>query len=243
VQVKQRCVLAELLDDMAPEDPLAQESRRDLQRIHIAMGTLASLRRALARLRLSARPRRILELGAGDGTLLLRLAHTLAADWPDVELTLLDRHDLIGKDVRAAYRGLGWQVSVVTTDVLDWAHARGAQHYDLCVTALFLHHFAERELANVLAAVAARADAFIACEPRRNTWAWLGSRLVGVIGGNRITRSDAVSSVAAGFAGLELSRSWPDPDNRWALEEWHAFPFTHCFLAQARDLRPNVAGS
>ena len=83
----------------------------------------------------------------------------------------------------------------------------------------------------------------MACEPRRDTWAWLGSRLVGVIGGNRITRSDAVSSVAAGFAGLELSRAWPDPDNRWALEERRAFPFTHCFLAQARDPRPDVAGS
>jgi hypothetical protein len=243
VQAKQRCVLPELLDEMAPDDPLAQRSRRDLQRIHIAMGTLATLRRALARLRFSPRPRRILELGAGDGTLLLRLARTLATRWPEVELSLLDRHDLIDGETRAAYRRLGWHVSVVTTDVLDWAHARSAQHYDLCVTTLFLHHFAERELAQVLAAVAARSDAFVACEPRRDTWAWLGSRLVGVIGGNRITRSDAVSSVAAGFAGLELTRAWPDPDHRWALEERHAFPFTHCFVAQVRDPRADVAGS
>jgi hypothetical protein len=227
---------------MAPDDPLAQESRRDLQRIHIAMRTLTTLRRALARLRSSPRPRRILELGAGDGTLLLRLARTLAVQWPDVELTLLDRHDLIGRETRAAYRSLGWHVSVVTTDVLDWTHTGSAQHYDLCVAALFLHHFAGRELAEILAAVSARADAFVACEPRRDTWAWLGSRLVGVIGGNRITRSDAVSSVAAGFAGLELSRAWPDPDNCWALQEWRAFPFTHCFLARARDPRSVVAG-
>jgi hypothetical protein len=238
-----RIVLPELLDDMAPDDPLAQRSRRDLQRIHIVMGTLATLRRALARLRLSPRPRRILELGAGDGTLLLRLARTLAAHWPDVELTLLDRQDLIGRETREAYRGLGWHVSVVTTDALGWARTRCARHYDLCVTALFLHHFAEQELGEVLAAVAARSDAFVACEPRRDAWAWLGSRLVGVIGGNRVTRSDAVSSVAAGFAGHELSLAWPDPDNRWALQEWRAFPFTHCFSAHALDPLPDVVCS
>jgi SAM-dependent methyltransferase len=235
-----RIVLAEILDDIDPDHPLARRSRRDLQRIHIVMGTLATLRRALARLRLSPRPRRILELGAGDGTLLLRLARTLAAEWSDVELTLLDRQDLIGRETREAYRDLGWQVSVVTTDVLGWARTQCTPHYDLCVTTLFLHHFREPELSEVLAAVAARSDAFVACEPRRDAWGWLGGRLVGLIGGNRITRSDAVTSVAAGFAGHELSLAWPDPDNRWALVEWRAFPFTHCFSAHALDPVPDV---
>jgi hypothetical protein len=237
-----RTVSPELLDDMAPDDPLAQRSRRDLRRIHIAMGTLVTLRRALARLRLSRPPRRILELGAGDGTLVLRLARTRAALWPGVELTLLDRHDLLSTQTREAYRSLGWQVSVLTTDVLVWAHTQSARRYDLCVTALFLHHFAEQELGAILAAVAARTDAFVACEPRRDAWTRLGSRLVGVLGGNRVTRSDAVSSVAAGFSGRELSRAWPDASHGWALEEWRAFPFTHGFSARARGRLPRGAG-
>jgi hypothetical protein len=143
MSASRRVVLPELLDGMDPDDPLARQSRRDLQRIHVVMGTLATLRRALARLRLSPRPRRILELGAGDGTLLLRVARKLAAEWPDVELTLLDRLDLVGSETREAYRGLGWHVSVVTTDVLAWARARCLQRYDLCMTTLFLHHFAD----------------------------------------------------------------------------------------------------
>jgi Methyltransferase domain len=234
-----RIVSPELLDDMAPDDPLAQRSRRDLQRIHIVMGTLATLRRALARLQLPQVPRRLLELGAGDGTLVLHLARTLAARWPGVELTLLDRHNLVSKETRESYRSLGWQVSVLTTDILSWARTPCPQHYDLCVTALFLHHFAEQHLSEILASVAARSNAFVACEPRRDAWTELGSRLVGVIGGNRVTRADAVTSVAAGFAGRELSEAWPDASNDWELEEWRAFPFTHCFSARPRDRPPD----
>lgn len=230
-----RTVLPELLDHLAPGDPLAQRSRRDLQRVHVAMGTLTTLRRAIARLKLSHPPRRIMELGAGDGTLLLRLARALAPNWPGVELTLLDRHDLVSTATREAYIRLEWRVSVLNTDILSWAHTPCAQHYDLCVTSLFLHHFAAQELGEILAAVVARSDAFVACEPRRDAWTRLGSRLVGVIGGNRVTRSDAISSVAAGFAGLELSRAWPEPANNWTLKESAAFPFTHCFTARARD--------
>jgi hypothetical protein len=228
-------VLPELLDQLSPDDPLAQRSRRDLQRIHKVMGTLSTLRRALLPLHRSHPPRRILELGAGDGTLLLRLAQILAQRWPGVALTLLDRHDLISGATREAYGGLGWRVSVLPTDVLCWARTASAEHYDLCVSALFLHHFAGQELSDILAAVAARSDAFLAFEPRRDAWTRLGSRLVGVIGGNRVTRADAVSSVAAGFAGDELTGSWPDTSRRWVLAESRVFPFTHCFSARAHS--------
>ena len=229
-----RIVESELLDEMDPQYPRAQRSRRDLRRIHSFMGTPAILRAAIARLGLSASPRRILELGAGDGTLLLRLARAFAHRWPTVELTLLDRQDLLSTETRKAYATLGWRVSVATMDVLDWAKAPDPAHYDLCVTTLFLHHFREQELRAILAAVAACSEAFVACEPRRDAWGWLGSRMVGAIGGNRITRSDAVTSVAAGFAGHELRLAWPDFPDSWELRESRAFPFTHCFSARAR---------
>jgi hypothetical protein len=229
MNASRRLVEAEILDEMDPADPRARRSRRDLQRIHRFMGTLLILRRAASRL--SPRPQRILELGAGDGTLLLRLARAMHTQWPDVELTLLDRQDLITGVTHEAYRQLGWRVSVITADVVDWARAPGTQQHDLCVTTLFLHHFEQPHLGEVLAAVAARSRAFIACEPRRNAWGWVGSRLVGATGGNRVTRSDAITSVAAGFSGKELSMSWPDGGPRWHLEESQALLFTHRFVA------------
>jgi Methyltransferase domain len=227
-----RTVLPELLDHLDPDDPVAQRSRRDLQRIHVVMGTLRTLRGAIGRFRLPYPPRRILELGAGDGTLLLRLARSQASGWPSVELTLLDQHDLVSAQTRAGYEALGWRVTVLKMDVVAWARGSWARHHDLCLTSLFLHHFKGPELTDILDAVAARAVAFVACEPRRDPWSHLGSRLVGLIGGNHVTRSDAVSSVAAGFTEHEISWHWPA--GSWVLDERRVLPFTHLFTAQAQ---------
>ena len=43
----QRVVAAETLDGLAESDPAAQRSRRDLRRIHVAMGTRGIVTRAL----------------------------------------------------------------------------------------------------------------------------------------------------------------------------------------------------
>jgi hypothetical protein len=232
-----RRVLPELLDEMAADDPRAYRSRRDLQRVHYAMATLSILCRALGRLQLPAQPLRILELGAGDGTLLLRLARALRHRWTDVDLTLLDRLDIVTTETREGYRKLGWRVEVERAEVLAWTQESIAQRYDLCIATLFLHHFEASSLRDLLRAIASRTNAFIACEPRRNWFAHLGSRLVGVIGGNDVTREDAVTSVAAGFTDLELTAMWPKTEQMWVIDEYSARPFSHCFIAACTRTR------
>jgi SAM-dependent methyltransferase len=226
-----RMVLPELLDELSPSDPRASRSRRDLQRVHRAMGSLSILSRAVMRLRLAAPPKRILELGAGDGSLLLRFAQARKLELRGVALTLLDRHDLLSAETRNAYEQLGWELTVLRGDALSWAAERQSQRYDLCITSLFLHHFDTGALNLLMAAIAANADAFVACEPRRNAVAWLGSRLIGALGVNGVTRADAVKSVAAGFTHQELSSIWPRAEDGWILREFAAPPFTHCFTA------------
>jgi len=226
-----RSVLPELLDQLPPDNPLALRSRRDLRRIHVLMRTEFALRSAIDKLRLDAPPQRILELGCGDGSLLLKLARKMAVDWPGVELSLLDRHDLVTPETRRAFLDIGWRISLLKEDVLDWARAPPRQTYDVCLATLFLHHFDTQQLSEILAAVAARTNAFIACEPRRDPWTRLGSRMVALIGGNRVTREDAVTSVAAGFTGSELTLAWPNTGATWRIEELRSFPFTHRFSA------------
>jgi SAM-dependent methyltransferase len=226
-----RIVLPELLDELPPSDPRASRSRRDLQRVHRAMGSLSILSRAIRRLRLASPPTRILELGAGDGSLLLRFAQAQKFELRGVALTLLDRHDLVSAGTRTAYERLGWELTVLRGDALSWAVERPSARFDLCVTSLFLHHFDTGELHHLMAAIAANADAFVACEPRRNAAAWIGSRLIGALGVNGVTRADAVKSVAAGFTRQELSSIWPQAEDGWILREFAAPPFMHCFTA------------
>lgn len=206
-------------------------SRGDLRRVHRAMGTVSILRRAIEKWRLDPPPRSIVELGAGDGTLLLRLAHALQPPWRGVELTLIDRHDLLSPVTREAYRRLDWRVTVRCGDAIVWAREPSAAPYDLCVAALFLHHFQAADLAVLLAGVARRSSAFVACEPRRDLLGRLGSACIGLLGANAVTREDAVTSVAAGFAGDELTTVWPRTPDPWILEEYRALPFTQCFSA------------
>lgn len=226
-----RHISPERLDDLEPNDPRAQRSRRDLQRVHRAMGSLTILKHAIRTSMGRAQPRTILELGAGDGSLLLRLARTLRPQWTGVQLTLLDRHNLVSDQTRAAFSRLGWSVSTLCADVNEWARLPSEKYYDFCCATLFLHHFDSFELQCLLSHIAARTKAFIACEPRRCGLARIGSYLVGCLGANEVTREDAVKSVAAGFDGFEIGALWPNPDCSWLIDEYAARPFTHCFVA------------
>jgi hypothetical protein len=237
-----RVVTAETLDHLAPDDPAAMRSRRDLVRVHRAMGTRAIVSRgwqALVSPQRARSPLRILELGAGDGTLLLGVARSLAPRWPQVQLTLLDRQDIVSPATLAGYAALGWAAQAQVADVLGWASQPEPSvpgvpgpHWDLITTTLFLHHFEGAPLDLLLAAAAARSHRFFACEPNRAWLALAGSHLVGLIGANAVTREDAVLSVHAGFHDKEISARWQLDDKDWQLREYAAGLFSHCFSAR-----------
>jgi hypothetical protein len=236
-----RRVLPEVLDSLHSQDPEAIRSRRDLRTVHRAMGTRRILLRALARLRSTwptGRPLRVLELGAGDGTQLLQVARSLQPEWPAVELTLLDRQAVLSPATQQAYRALGWNAQACVGDVFDvdlWRSDpafAAVRRWDLVLVNLFLHHFDEAPLQGLLADIAASADRVLACEPRRTGLAWAGSHLVGLLGVNAVTRTDAVLSVQAGFRAQEISDHWPCANPAWCLREYPAGLFSQVFSAQ-----------
>jgi hypothetical protein len=237
-----RLVAEETLDRLAPDDPQAMRSRRDLVRVHRAMRTRSIVAQAWQELVApgpSQAPLRILEIGAGDGSLLLGVARALAPRWPPVQLTLLDRQDIVSAATRAGYAELGWAVQVQRVDVLVWAEQPGAAvsgpalaPWDLITATLFLHHFGRSQLELLLAAVASRSQRFFACEPKRSWLPLAGSHLVGAIGAGAVTREDAVLSVHAGFRGDELSALWPRVGGAWQTRESGAGLFSHCFSAR-----------
>lgn len=217
----QRIVTPELLDHLPPDDPSAIASRRDLARINGLMRQQAIMVRAL---KAFPAPALLVDLGGGDGRFLLGVARRL--HWPNIRAAIADRQAIVTDQTRADFARLGWDCQSVTGDIFDTLPQLKP---GIVIANLFLHHFADAELARLLALVAAQAKGFVACEPRRNRIALAASRLVGAIGANSVTRHDAVASVKAGFNDRELSALWPG----WKTAEHFAWPFTHLFAAHA----------
>lgn len=224
-----RRVEPEWLDRLAADDPRARRTRHDLRRINRAMSTLSIVVDGLDRLVDGRVPKTILDLGAGDGSLMLRVAKQRKSRWPDVAVTLLDRQKSVDALTLAGIRATGWRSDIVTADVLEWLAAPATSRWDLVVANLFVHHFTDEQLARLFAGLASRARAFFCCEPRRSRFALTGSRLVGLLGAGPVARFDAVTSVHAGFTGGELTALWPA--DGWRMNEYDAGLFSHCFAA------------
>jgi SAM-dependent methyltransferase len=244
-----RILEPETLDHLAPDDPAAQRARRDLRRVNAFMGARGILERALEKALATSdgtvggigRRLRILEIGCGDGRLMLEVARHRGDRWPEVELDLLDRQPIVDAGTIAAYEAAGWQARARIADVLDWAADReSTERWDVVVANLFLHHFDGDGLHRLLAGCARRADALAACEPRRSRFALGASHLIFFLGANAVTRRDGVLSVRAGFVGHELGDAWQakpagddafEPPSAWQLDEYDDGLFTHVFCA------------
>ena len=228
----------ELLDMLPADDSRAKRARRDLQRVNIIMGQAAIWKRIMKIAALPQAPRVIVELGAGDGTLMLRLARTWVAQWPHVKLYLVDRQPAIAGATLDVFKSLGWNAEAVVAEATDWLTRMPPA--DIIVTNLFLHHFDDAPLADLLRRIAQKTHVFVACEPRRSKTALIGSQLLGLIGCGPVARYDAVVSVRAGFTGAELSALWPEK-HRWQVHEHGAGLFGHCFLARRNSVTDSPA--
>ena len=251
-----RIVEPELLDELPPGDPRAAGSRRDLRRLNTWMRNHAIMANALQTAGNGRTPRQIIELGAGDGSFLLRVAQLVTGNgtpasgtagsgnavaecrrlgtrrsvaWGDVNVTLLDRHKIVTPQTLAAFASLGWRAEAVVADVFDRLQTMAPA--EIVIANEVLHHFDDARLAGLLRVIAGRTRWFIAIEPRRAFWPLFCSRLLWAINCNSVTRHDATVSVRAGFVREELSALWPDKRN-WQLTERRASWFSHLFIAQ-----------
>ena len=224
-----RLVEPELLDELPPTDPRAISSRADLRRLNRLMRH-AKIICATAGEKLPHAPRRIADLGAGDGSLMLALAKKMHRRWPDVRVTLVDRQKVASDATLAEFKKFGWHAEAVAADVQDWVSA-SVNSADAIFANLFLHHLTDRQLADLFRFIPLRTDFFLACETRRTMPSLVVSRLLWLMGCNAVTRHDAVVSMNAGFASAELSNLWPTGE-AWQLEERGTALFTHLFVAQ-----------
>jgi hypothetical protein len=226
MRAPKRILVPEILDHLAPDDPRALRSRRDLARINVVMRQAAIMTKALSDF---AAPKVLADLGGGDGRFLLSVARPLAKRWPGVKVLILDQQAIVSARTRSQFAALGWDCEVLQGDIFQTLPQIAP---DIVTVNLFLHHLDDAALERLLALVARRAKGFAACEPRRSRFALLASHLVFALGANDVTRHDAVASVRAGFRDAEISSLWPQA-GAWRLGERGAFPFTHVFKAHA----------
>jgi len=220
----------EWLDELAADDPRARRSRADLRRVNGLMGNARIVAAALKPW-LAQPPRTMVELGAGDGAFALRVARLVRA--PALEMTLVDRQDIVSAETLAALKAAGVAATVAQDDVFAWL-ARDGPRVDVVMANLFLHHFEDEALARMLSLAARRARIFVACETRRSAFALAGARMLGAIGCNDVTLHDAEVSIRAGFRDGDLSALWPAGAS-WTLREEARGLFSHLFAARRLD--------
>jgi hypothetical protein len=228
-----RQLAPEILDGLAADDPRAIAARRDLRRINALMFQ-AKIMASLLRKFVPKPPGRILEIGAGDGAFMLAVARRMAGRWPEVELVVLDRVDLITAPLRDDFGKLGWTLECVTADVFDWAGTAEGKPFDAITVNLFLHHFDDAWLVRLFSLLMPKAPLLLATEPLRAKLALAATRLLPAIGANDVTRNDAAQSVRAGFRGSELSDLWLAANGK-PIEERRVGLFSHVFVGASAN--------
>src|SRR5271166_1019462 len=101
-----RVVEPEWLDELPANDPRALVSRRDIQRLNRLMGHRPALAGLLRNGLGKEGPRRIVELGAGDGVFTLRLARCLSRHWAQAHVVLVDSKDVVTRETREGFAAL-----------------------------------------------------------------------------------------------------------------------------------------
>src|SRR5438445_818620 len=125
-----RRVEPEFLDELPAADPRAIRSRRDLQSLNAWMGNTRIMARALRSGFPHEPPQRLVEIGAGDATFLLRVAERLGPRWRGTTALLVDRKQIVTSETLRAFDELGWRAEPIVADVFDWVQGSAAQNCD-----------------------------------------------------------------------------------------------------------------
>lgn len=197
----QRVVEPEIIDELPPDHPDVVRSRADLKVINFLMGNERWIARQIRDFS-EARKKGVIEIGAGEGTLLKRLAGA----YPEIPLTACD---LAPRPAELPER-ISW-------DQRDVFESLSSASGGILAANLFLHHFEEPELAGFHPHLE-KFDAICINEPFRSSYTLRNAQfLLPFVG--RATKHDMVVSIRAGFVPGELPRLLGLDSAKWRVRE------------------------
>lgn len=211
-----RVVTAEILDTLAPTDPRALRSRRDLRIVDAFMGNSRWMSCCILR---APHETRVVEIGAGDG----RLCALLRKLRPDLRITGLD----LAERPRNLDTAIDWKQGDFFKTLTDFRSG-------ICIGSLVLHHFKNSELAQ-LGESLTQFDQLFFCEPLRSRLPLSMSKLVSPFAGE-VTRHDMPASIRAGFQPDELPTLLKLNPGHWVSHESANLRGALRFEAEKRDL-------
>lgn len=214
--MRKRVVEDEWLDRLPPNDPAAIRSRADLRRINFVMGNERWITRVVREFP-DAAQRGIVELGAGDGVLSLKIAR----EFPQVPVTAYDLAPPPDREALHSGCRIDWRVG----DIFQQPAPTGG----ILVANLFLHHFEGNDLKR-LGAWCDGFEVLVFNEPNR-AWLplWLGTLAWPFI--HPVTRHDMPVSIRAGFREGEIPALMGLAGGGWKFRESSSFTGARRVLA------------
>jgi hypothetical protein len=195
-----RVIIPEILDSLNSADPRAIRSRRDLRLIDLFLGNSRWIARQLQKQ--TPPPARIIEIGAGEGTLCRKVQTALPA-------STVTGLDLIQRPASLP-RGIQWIDG-------DFFQTLTNIEANACIGSLILHHFTTEALRDL----GARLQSFrclVFCEPLRSRVPLFLSKLSCPLL-SEVTRHDMPASIRAGFFPGELPALLGLDSKKWSVRE------------------------
>jgi 2-polyprenyl-3-methyl-5-hydroxy-6-metoxy-1,4-benzoquinol methylase len=197
----ERLVEPEIIDQLPPDHPDVIRSRRDLRMINFLMGNERWIARNLRGFP-EARARGVIEIGAGEGTLL----KSLACRYPGTPLA--------GCDLAPRPATLSASIEWYQQDVFE---CLADCHAGVLAANLFLHHFTDEELPR-FAPLLQPFEIICVNEPYRTQQTITDANIIMPLVG-RATKHDMPASIRAGFLHGEMPRLLGLDDGSWRIRE------------------------